>query len=130
MKYKIFLIVFIISLISSIIITSNSTTEACTIGGSCDAVNNSMYGSTLGIKNSVYGIFIFSFMIALTLFHIKNPSKHTRRIIHAAIILGSVIALYFLYLQFFVIKAFCNPCLVIDFGLLISLIFLFYLWEH
>ena len=130
MKYKIFLVVFIISLISSIILFSNSLTGICDPEKGCDVVNSSVYGSTLGIKNSVYGMFIFSFMIALTLFHINKPNKHTRRIIHTSVILGSIIALYFLYLQFFVIRVFCTFCLIIDFGLLISLIFLFYLWEH
>ena len=130
MKYKIFLFFFFLSLISSIILFSNSTTGICDPGKGCDVVNSSVYGSTLGIKNSVYGIFIFSFMIVLTLFHINKPNKHTRKVIHGAVILGSLIAIYFLYLQFFVIRAFCTYCLVIDFGLIISLIFLFYLWEH
>jgi len=130
MKYKIFLMVFIISLISSIILYSNSIKEICNPGESCDVVNNSVYGSTFGIKNSFYGIFIFSFMIAVTLFHIKNPNKLTRRIIYTGVILGSIVALYFLYLQFFVIKAFCNLCLIVDFSLLISLIFLFCLRKH
>lgn len=130
MKYKIFLFVFLLSLISSIILYTNSLTGICDPGKGCDVVNSSVYGSTLGIKNSTYGIFIFSFMILLTAFHMKKPSSHTRKIIHAAVILGSVIALYFLYLQFFVIRIFCSLCLIIDFGLLIALIFLFYLWKH
>ncbi len=130
MKYKIFLLVFIISLISSIILFSDSLTGICAPGKGCDIVNSSIYGSTLGVKNSLYGIFIFSFMILLTVFHVTKPNKHTRNMIHAAVILGSMIALYFLYLQFFVIKAFCIFCFIIDFGLLTSLIFLFYLWDH
>lgn len=130
MKYKIFLFVFLVSLISSIILFSNSSTGVCTIGGGCDTVNNSAYGTTFGVKNSVYGIFIFSFMIIITLLHMSKPNKHTRRIIHLAIILGSLIAIYFLYLQFFVIRIFCSFCLIIDLGLITSLIFLFYLWKH
>lgn len=130
MKYKIFLLIFVLSLISSIILFSNSLTGICDPGKGCDVVNSSAYGSTLGIKNSLYGIFIFSFMIILTFFHMNKPNRHTKRIIHTAVILGSVIALYFLYLQFFIIRAFCSFCLVIDFGLLIALIFLFYLWRH
>ena len=130
MKYKIFLLVFVISLISSIALTLNSSTGVCTIGGSCDTVNNSPYGSFLGIKNSVYGIFIFSFMIVITLFHMNRPNRHTRRLIHLAVIIGSLIAIYFLYMQFFVIRVFCAYCLIVDFGLLISLIFMFWLWEH
>ena len=130
MKYKIFLFVFVIGLISSIVLYSNSLTGICDPGRGCDVVNSSVYGSTLGIKNSVYGIFIFSFMILLTLFHMSKPSKHTKNIIHLAVIIGSLIALYFLYLQIFVIKVFCNFCLLVDIGLLVGLGFMFYLWEH
>ena len=130
MKYKIFLAVFAISLISSIILFSNSSTGVCDPGKGCDVVNSSSYGSTFGISNSLYGIFIFAFMIAITLFHISKPNNHTRRIIHGTIIIGALIALYFLYLQFFVIRVFCVFCLVVDLGLLIALVFLFWLWRH
>jgi len=130
MKYKIFLIIFIISLVSSILLTSKTSTGICKVGSGCDTVNNSRYGSTFGIKNSIYGIFIFSFMILLTIFHIRNPSKHTRILIHLGIVFGSIIAIYFLYVQFFVIRAFCTYCLIVDFGLLTSLIFMFLLWEY
>ena len=130
MKYKIFLVVFTLGLISSIILYSNSLTGICDPGKGCDIVNSSSYGSTLGISNSLYGIFIFSFMIVITLFHLNKPAKNTRRIIHAAVIFGSIIALYFLFLQSFVIRVFCSFCLVVDLSLVIALIFLFYLWEH
>ena len=130
MKYKLLLLVFAIGLISSIILFSNSSTGICNLGNGCDVVNSSVYGSTFGIKNSSYGMFIFSFMILLTLFHIKKPNKHTRRIIHLAVLLGSTIALYFLYLQIFVIKVICSFCLIVDFGLLVALGFMFYSWKH
>ncbi len=130
MKYKIFLAIFVISLISSIILATDSSSGICKPGNGCDTVNNSSYGYTLGIKNSYYGIFLFSLMSFLTLFHINRPTRHTRMIIHAAIIVAAAIALYFLYLQFFVIRAICEFCLIIDIGSLISLVFLVYLWKH
>ena len=130
MKYKIFLVIFFIGLICSLILTSNSESGLCKPAAGCDLVNNSSYGSTLGIKNSVYGIFIFPFLILLTIFHILNPGKHTRRILHLGIILGSLVAIYFLYLQFFVLKLYCKFCIVIDIALLIGLFFMFWLWEH
>jgi len=130
MKYKIFLAIFVISLISSIILATDNSTGICRPGNGCDTVNGSSYGSTLGIKNSYYGVVLFSFMTLLTLFHINRPTRHTRIIIHTAIILAGAVALYFLYLQFFVIKAICEFCMVIDVGALFSLIFLVYLWKH
>lgn len=130
MKYKIFLFVFIIGLISSIIITSNSSTGICRPGNGCDTVTGSSYGSTLGIKNATYGVVIFPLLIILTIFHMKKPNNHTRRILHLAVGFGALVSTYFLYLQVFVIKAFCEFCIVIDIALLIGLGFMFYLWEH
>ena len=130
MKYKIFLLIFVLSLISSIILAVNSTTGLCAPGNGCDVVNSSVYGSTLGIKNSIYGVFIFTFLILLTLFHIDKPNKHTRKIIHSAVIVGSIIAAYFLLLQIFVIKAICKFCLVIDIGLIVGLGLMIYFWDH
>ena len=130
MKYKIFLAVFIIGLISSIVLYSNSLTGICDPGKGCDVVNSSTYGKTFGVSNSLYGIFIFSFMILLTAFHMKKPNSHTRKILHLTIIIGSAVAVYFLYLQLFVIKAICNFCILVDISLLISLGFMFYLWDH
>ena len=127
---KIFLAVFILGLIISVIITSQVSSSICLTGRGCEIVNNSVYGSMLGIKNSVYGIFIFSIMILLTLFHISKPNKHTRRIIHAGIIAGSGIAVYFLYLQAFVIRDFCSYCLMIDTSMLMSFGFLIYLRQN
>ena len=130
MKYKIFLTVFVIGLLSSLILASNDSTGICETGAGCELVNNSNYGSTFGIKNSLYGVFIFSFMILITAWHMRNPNRHTKKIIHAAVIIGSIISLYFLYLQFFVIRIFCEFCLLVDFSLLVALLFLFWLWEH
>lgn len=130
MKYKIFLLIFAIGLISSIAITLNSSTGLCQPGNGCDTVISSSYGSTFGIHNSVLGIFIFSFLILLTLFHLKRPNSHTRRILHLAMGIGSLVAIYFLYLQIFVLKALCEFCVVIDVALVIGLGFMIYLWKH
>lgn len=130
MKYKILTFIFLIGLIASILLTMNQSTGICDPGKGCDVVNGSSYGSTLGIKNSVFGIFIFAFILGISLLHLRRPNQHTRRIIHLAVILGSIVAIYLLYLQLFVIKAFCEYCLIIDISMVIGLIFLLSLWDH
>ncbi len=130
MKYRILLIIFIICLFSSVILTMKGNGGLCKPGDGCDIVQSSSYAYTLGVKNPFYGVGIFGFMIFLTIFHINKPTKHTRNLIHLAMFIGSVIALYFLYLQVFVLKAYCPFCLVVDIGLLIGLVFMFYLWKH
>ncbi len=121
-KYTIILTIFLIAFICSGILTFVSVEEAC--GGiqtTCYAVQTSQYESTFGIKNAHMGLIAFSIMAILVFLQIKQPTKHKKQIIIAGIIGGTIFALYFLYIQFFVIDALCKYCMVIDVGMLINL---------
>lgn len=121
-KYIILLTIFIIAFICSGILTFVSVEEAC--GGiqtTCYAVQTSQYETTFGIKNAHMGLVAFSIMAILIFLHLKQPTKNKKQIIKIGIILGSIFALYFLYIQFFVIDALCKYCMVIDIGMLINL---------
>lgn len=121
-KYKAILIIFILAIIASGILSFVSVEQAC--GGiqtTCYAVQTSQYETTFGIKNAYLGFFIFSIMAILTFLHIKTPSKNKKQIITLGIIAGTIFALYFLYLQFFVLNAMCKYCMVIDIGMLMNL---------
>ncbi len=121
-KYKIFWVIFSLSLVVSAILATQATPPICTSG--CDTVTTSKYGYIFGIKNSVYGVFIFLFLSVITLLHIIKPTKEKKMIINLGVIFGSLVALYFVYLQHFVLKSYCKYCLVVDFSLIISLIVL------
>lgn len=129
MKYQIILFIFIIGLISSLLISFTPSPTICNPGEGCDTVLTSPYAYTLGIKNSYYGIAIFTLLSFVTLFHIQKPNKKTKYLIHLSMIIGSLIALYFIYLQYFVIKAYCKYCLVVDISLLIGLIIVIFNWR-
>ncbi len=121
-KYIILLTIFIIAFICSGILTFVSVEEAC--GGiqtTCYAVQTSQYETTFGIKNAHMGLVAFSIMAILIFLHLKQPTKNKKQIIKIGIILGSIFALYFLYIQFFVIDALCKYCMIIDVGMLINL---------
>ncbi len=122
MKYKILLILFILSLISSLTLSLKPVSETCGIRSGCEVIHYSGYDSTFGIKNSNFGVFIFSFLILLTISQIIKPKKNKKFLIHISIIIGSGIAIFFLYLQQFVLNAYCKYCLVIDFSLILALI--------
>ena len=128
-KYHILLVIFIIALISSIILATQQTPIFCETESGCSLVTNSKYAYTFGIKNSQYGIFIFAFLSLLTFLHIKNPHKIKKATIHTGTIIGALIAIYFLYLQQFIINAYCTYCLIVDFGLVIGLIIILAKWE-
>ena len=125
MKNKILLVIFVISLISSFIlvsINSNPDSTLCEIGGggSCHSVQGSKYAYSFGISNSVYGVFIFAILSILVFSQIMKPKNEKQLIIDSAVIVGFLIALYFIFLQIFVIKDFCKYCLIIDIGLIIA----------
>jgi len=129
MKYKFLLLIFVIALISSLLISFTPTPIICNPEEGCDSVLSSSYAYTFGVKNSHYGVVIFTILSFVTLFHIKKPNKKTRHLIHLSMIIGSLIALYFMYLQYFVIKAYCKYCLVVDIILIIGLLITLFMWE-
>lgn len=121
-KYIILLIIFIISLIASAILSFIPPEKAC--GGdetSCHIVNESLYAKTIGVKNCYFGLIAFSVLIILTIFHILKPKKYKKQLILIGLIIGSVFAAYFIYLQSIVIKAYCPYCMVVDVGTLLGL---------
>lgn len=121
-KYLAILIIFILSIMASAILTFVSAEQAC--GGTqttCYAVQTSQYETTFGIKNAHIGLFVFTILAILTFLHIKKPLKYKKNLLMLGTIAGSLFALYFLYLQFFVLDALCRYCMVIDIGMLMNL---------
>ena len=101
-------------------------TKICTPGEGCATVQNHATAFTFGIKNSLFGAIIFAILVILTLIQIIKHLKSIDKIIYSGIIISSIISIYFLYLQQFVIHAYCKYCLVVDFAILIALIILFF----
>ena len=126
MKNKTLLIIFIICLIASAILSFIPPEIAC--GGEntgCYAVQDSGYEQTIGIKNCYFGLIAFGIITILTIMHIKNPKKYTKKLITSGLLIGSIFAIYFIYLQVFIIKACCQYCMVVDIGTLLALIIIF-----
>ena len=122
-KYPVLLALAVLSLISSILLSlPSSSSGECLLGGmSCNIVHSSEYNYTFGISNSYYGIVIFFVLGILIYLQIRKPEKIKKNLISLAIIFGSLFALYFLYIQHFVLNAYCDYCLIIDFSMLVSL---------
>ncbi|RMD45775.1 vitamin K epoxide reductase family protein [Candidatus Pacearchaeota archaeon] len=122
MKYRILLIVFSVCLVASAILSVIPPSNVCGANNSgCSIVNNSKYGKTFGVRNSYWGIFAFTVLISLTISQLVKPNKKKENFIALGIILGSIVAIYFIYLQLFVIKAYCKYCMVVDIGILFAL---------
>ena len=128
-KYNILLVLFATSFIASLILSSGDTSGLCGIDSGCDIVQNSSYASFLGIKNSVYGVIIFSFLFLLSIIESYKPGRKKRLFIDCAVVMGASIAIYFIYLQAFVIKYYCKYCMVADISLLLALLLIILTWK-
>lgn len=97
-------------------------TVPCNITQGCEVVLNSKYAKFLGLPLSVWGVGYFSFLIINSL--LANHYAICRKLLTICLGLGTLAALVFLSLQFFVIKKVCQYCLVTD---LLSIIL--FVWD-
>ena len=121
-KYKFLLVLFILSFIASAVLSFIPLEQAC--GGTqttCYVVQTSDYESIWGIKNAYLGILAFGLIGILAFIHIKYPKKQRKNLIFLGVIFASIIAIYFLYIQFFILDALCKYCMVIDISSLLAL---------
>ena len=110
MKYKFLLVLFSLGLIfSALIATGNSFGSLCGPGVSgCSIVQNSEYAKTFGISNGYWGIIGFLLLIILTIIQLVKPSKSNRRLIEITGTIAGLAAIYFLFIQAFVLCSCCN----------------------
>ena len=121
LKYLALIIIFVACLLCSVNLLTDTSETTCDT--SC---SDNDYTETFGINHGWYGIIIFSILYFLSFYLFIYPEdkksyKIIKRILHSGIIIGSIIAIYFLYLQQFVLKEYCPYCLIIDVGLLLCL---------
>ncbi len=130
-KYKIILGLMILAVAASAILSFIPLEEACDIGGSgdsCVIIQTSDYEETFGIKNAHIGLIAFPILAILTIFELRRPRKYQKKMIHFGMLIGSMFAIYFLYIQFFILKAMCKYCMVVDLAVIASF-FLIISWE-
>ena len=121
LKYNILFVLFLVALLFSVILSFFPTPAICSLNGGCDVVHDSPYNYTFGIQNSYFGIPIFLVLTFLAFSQIKHPTKTKRKWINRGVLLGGLVAVYFLVIQAFVLKSYCHYCLVVDISILASL---------
>lgn len=83
----------------------------CTIG-SCETVLTSQYSVILGIPLALLGSLFYLSVIVLSLLILTNYKKIFLQLFYAQATIGFIISLILLGLQAFVIKQFCQYCLL------------------
>ena len=95
------------------IATENPDSTYCLSGQGCKIVQNSVYATLLGdTRNSHLGMIAFLALFLVFFLTYKNKIKY--KYFLAMTYVGAILAVYFIYLQFFVINAICSNCMAID----------------
>lgn len=117
MKYKeglILILILVELLVASYIAYGDLThTEGvCLTGASCGIVQGSEYGSLFGLKVSYFGLISFIFLLGI--WYATHTKKIDRKYFVYTTFLGSIFAIYFISIQFLVLKTVCFNCMILD----------------
>jgi uncharacterized membrane protein len=110
---KIITAIIIIELLLCVYSASTTTSNnlLCSVKSSCDLVQSSSFSHVLGIKLSIFAIFAF---LLLLLSWIERDKKIFYYSFFVMSLIGALLALIYISLQIFVIKAICESCIIID----------------
>ena len=81
-------------------------TMFCLLGGDCEAIVESNYGRSFGVKNEIWGLAYYLLLILAPYLNFTLP------ITFIAVISATLFSLYLFCLQAFVLKKFCSWCLI------------------
>ena len=85
---------------------------SCIIGSDCNIVQKSSYATIFGINVSLIGFIAFSLYFLIYL--LTHHDKIHKNFFLTSSIIGSIFALYFIFLQLIIIKQICTICMIID----------------
>lgn len=87
----------------------------------CQTVQNSEYGSILGVKVSYIGA-VGVTLLAILFFLSRSKLKYSENFYEIYLlgtVIGAVGAIYFISIQLFVLKSICSSCVVVDSSILV-----------
>lgn len=84
----------------------------CTILKGCDVVTTSEYSEIFNIPVALLGMFFYFSMLVLSLLYLDSGHKIILKFIQILGVIGFVMTLWFMFAQTFLIKAFCQYCVV------------------
>ena len=94
----------------------NGEKLVCVIGKKCDVVIGSKYNTMFGFKNEIFGMIYYSLVVILSLVFIFGTEILLGFSLSSILILmavaGVLFSIYLTYIQFFVLKATCDYCLL------------------
>lgn len=118
---RILVYVLIVSLVAFLLCTFSYVDKVrndsgfCDITGSdCSTVQNSAYGSFLGLDLNILGIVCFSALIILSIMHLIKPRRYSGWLIFTGSLMAGMFAIYLIVIQVIILKQTCLYCILID----------------
>lgn len=86
----------------------------CLIGEDCIKVVSSRYGTTLGIKNEIIGMWYYAVLLFLMLVSFVSPTftQYSRILSFMSSLVAALFSFYLLYVQTRILKTYCSWCLI------------------
>jgi uncharacterized membrane protein len=100
----------------------------CFLNSGCDIVAASSYSRIFGIPLATFGVFFYSLIVGFALWRACAPTARVLPYLLPLSTLGFLLSLYFLYLQAFIIGAYCEYCLFSLFDATLIFSATMYLW--
>ena len=125
MKYRIIATLFFFMFIISLLLSIQGIPSICREGEGCDIVKTSHYAQTFGIYNAYYGVIIFALVTLVSIMQHNKPSKNKKLFLWAASVIGSLVAIRFIYIQAFILNAYCTYCMIVDVTMILTTLLLF-----
>jgi uncharacterized membrane protein len=121
--HGIILILIVINIVLSGMsyVVSKSNGAFCVVKSDCSNVQNSRFGEIFGIKVSLIGTIAFILLLLLYSFALRCREIYIFFVFANG--LGTLFAIWFICLQFFVLDKICSSCMFIDsFSIIIFLL--------
>ena len=109
-----FAIVSFVGMADTIYVTINhykGIIPPCTLLNGCETVLTSKYSEVFGVPIALFGALFYSAVFLFSLAYLKTKNNKIIIVFLVLTALAFLMSLFFIYLQFFVIKAVCEYCL-------------------
>ena len=109
-----FAIVSLIGLADTFFVTINhykGVIPPCTLLNGCETVLTSKYSEIFGVPIALFGALFYGIVFLSALAYLKTKNNKIIIVFLILTALAFLMSLFFIYLQFFVIKAVCEYCL-------------------
>lgn len=87
-------------------------TLPCTITHGCDLVTKSEYSSIMGVPVALLGALFYVGIFLATYIILETKTQKNLRFVAYSTIAGFLFSLWFMYVQAFIIHAFCQYCIL------------------